>query len=136
MAAGAHGDDVARRADPGIHNRHVHRAGREIAECARQPEAGLRRPVHDDLVSEIDHARLREALQNAALDDTDERSLVAEVGRYGDDSTGPGVCGIAAHAARGALAPATSAARIASDAAPTALGAGAAAVGVRHRAQA
>ena len=56
MSAGRDSDDVARSADARIDDRDVHRAGREIAEGARQPEPRLGRPVHDDLVREIDDA--------------------------------------------------------------------------------
>ena len=85
MVAGAHGDDAARGADARIHHRDVHRAGRKIPEGAREPEAGLRGPVHHDLVRQIDDARGREAREHAALHDAHERPLVPEVRGDGDD---------------------------------------------------
>ena len=85
VSTGLHGQNVARGADARIDYRDVHGCRREVVEGVRQPEARLRRPVHHDLMREIDDARRREAREHATLHDTDERSLVAEVGRDGDD---------------------------------------------------
>ena len=48
--------------------------GGKVAERARQPEARFGRPVHDDLVREIDDARVGEAAEHHALHDADERA--------------------------------------------------------------
>ena len=85
VSAGLHGENVPRGADARIDHGDVHGGGREVAEGARQPEARLRRPVHHDLIHEIDDARTREAREHATLHDAHERPLMAEVGRDGDD---------------------------------------------------
>jgi hypothetical protein len=42
--------------------------------------------VDDDFVREVDDFRLTEPAQNATLHDSDERTLVPEVGGDGDDA--------------------------------------------------
>ena len=60
--------------------------GGKVLEGARQPEARFRRPVHEDLVRQIDDARVGEAAEDDALHHADERPLVPEVGGDGDDA--------------------------------------------------
>src|SRR5262249_48955953 len=81
MAPGTSGDDMTRSTEAGIDSRHVHGTGRKVVEGSCEPEAGLGGPVHDDLVREIDEARLRESREDTALDDTDEWALMPKVGR-------------------------------------------------------
>ncbi len=81
-----HRHNLARGADAGIDNRDVHGPRRKVLECPRQPEPGLRGPMHHDLVGEIDDPRLRETRQDHSLHDPDKRPLVPEVGGNGNDA--------------------------------------------------
>ncbi len=88
MSLGRHRHDVPGRSDPRVDDGDVDGAERKVPERAGQPEARLGRPVHHDLVREIDDARVVEAGEDAPLHDPDERALVPEVGGDGDDPGG------------------------------------------------
>src|SRR5262245_38117984 len=64
----------------------MHRALGEVAKRSGEPEASFRRPVHQDLVGEVDDACLGEAAQDDALHHADEWALVPEVGGDRDDA--------------------------------------------------
>ena len=86
VSLGLHRHDIPGGADARIDHGHVHRSRGKVDERPRQPEAGLCRPMHDDLVGEVDDARCREAREDASLHDPDERPFMAEIGRDRDDA--------------------------------------------------
>src|SRR6185437_9876734 len=89
MLCGGHDDDVPGGPHPGVDDRHVYGAGREVLEGSGQPEPCLGRPMNHDLVSEVDDPRRRQAAEDTAFHDTYEGTLVSEVRRDGNDAGRP-----------------------------------------------
>jgi hypothetical protein len=86
MVGMADDHDVACRAHAGVDDRDVHRARRKVLPGTREPESRFGRPVHEDLVSEIDDACGRKTAVHAPFHDADERPPMTEVSRDGDDA--------------------------------------------------
>ena len=78
--------DVTLCAHPGIDDRQVHAAAREVVIAAADPEASLGRPLGGNVVCQIDDPGVRKSIQNDAVHHGGKRSLVTKVGRDGDDA--------------------------------------------------
>ena len=83
VPAGLDRDDVPGGSDSRVDHGDVHGPGRKVPVRPAQPETRFRRPVHHDLVRQVDDPRRGKARQDHTLYHADERSLVAEVGGDG-----------------------------------------------------
>jgi len=72
--------NLARCPNAGVHDSDVDGPRWEVPERSRQPETRLSRPVHDNLVGEIDDPGFWKSRQDHSFHDSDERTLVSEIG--------------------------------------------------------
>lgn len=86
MIVNAHHGDVARSADAGVHYSDMHRTAGKIRVRTGDPKTGLRRPVRNDFMGEINNAYGRRRGENPPFHHADKGIAQTEIGSEGDDS--------------------------------------------------
>jgi hypothetical protein len=86
VAAGAHRDRPPGGADPGIHDRQMHRTGREVPPRRLEEQGGPPDVLRRDGVRQVDESRPGVDPEQYALESADVSVIEPEVGEQGDDA--------------------------------------------------